>query len=99
MTVALPCGVGDPGRLVVHARRPGAGHSARCGPPSISATSRRAAELLGIPYDEVMQLALIPFAHTVGTDFRPARREPLELVTPLGTAGSRDSRFFHNRDL
>ncbi|WP_420638956.1 nitroreductase family protein [Candidatus Poriferisocius sp.] len=40
-----------------------------------------AAELLGIPYDEVMQVALIPFAHTIGTDFRPARREPLELVT------------------
>ena len=42
---------------------------------------QEAAELLRIPYDEVMQLALIPFAHTIGTDFRPARREPLELVT------------------
>ena len=42
---------------------------------------QEAAELLGIPFDEVMQLALIPFAHTIGTDFRPARREPLELVT------------------
>lgn len=42
---------------------------------------QEAAELLDIPYDEVMQLALIPFAHTIGTEFRPARREPLELVT------------------
>ena len=42
---------------------------------------QEAADLLGIPYDEVMQLALIPFAHTIGAGFRPARREPLELVT------------------
>ncbi len=42
---------------------------------------QEAAELLGIPYHEVMQLALIPFTHTIGTDFGPARREPLELVT------------------
>lgn len=39
------------------------------------------AELLGIPYDEVMQVALIPCAYTRGTDFRPARRQPLEKVT------------------
>jgi nitroreductase len=36
-----------------------------------------AAELLGIPYAEVMQAALIPVAYTLGTDFRPARRRPL----------------------
>jgi len=36
------------------------------------------AELLGIPYDEVMQVALIPCAHTQGTDFKPARRLPLD---------------------
>ncbi len=39
-----------------------------------------AAELLGIPYDEVMQAALIPVAYTIGTDFRPARRAPLETM-------------------
>jgi nitroreductase len=39
-----------------------------------------AAELLGIPYAEVMQAALIPVAYTVGTDFRPARRKPLETM-------------------
>ena len=41
---------------------------------------REAAELLGIPYDDVMQAALIPVAYTVGTDFRPARRKPLETL-------------------
>jgi hypothetical protein len=30
--------------------------------------------VLGIPFDEVMQAALIPVAHTVGTDFQPAIR-------------------------
>jgi nitroreductase len=39
---------------------------------------REAAELLGIPYDELMQVALIPVAYTKGTDFKPARRKPLE---------------------
>ena len=42
------------------------------------AHEREAAELLGIPYDEVMQVALIPVAYTRGTDFRPGAREPLE---------------------
>ncbi len=42
------------------------------------AHEREAAELLGIPYDDVMQAALIPLAHTVGTSFRPGPREPLE---------------------
>jgi nitroreductase len=38
---------------------------------------REVAELLGIPFDGVTQVGLIPVAHTVGTDFRPARRRPL----------------------
>jgi nitroreductase len=42
---------------------------------------REAAELLSIPYDQVMQAALIPVAYTLGTDFRPARRKPLETMT------------------
>jgi nitroreductase len=41
---------------------------------------REAAALLGIPYDDVMQAALIPVAHTLGGDFRPARRAPLERI-------------------
>jgi nitroreductase len=44
------------------------------------ASEREAAELLGIPYDDVMQAALIPVAYTVGTDFKPAVRAPLETM-------------------
>ncbi|MFC9862049.1 MULTISPECIES: nitroreductase family protein [unclassified Streptomyces] len=35
---------------------------------------REAAELLGVPYETVLQTALIPVAHTIGTDFRPGPR-------------------------
>ncbi|WP_461021234.1 nitroreductase family protein [Thalassiella azotivora] len=41
---------------------------------------RRAAEVLGIPHDRVTQAGLFPIAYTRGTDFRPAKREPLEKV-------------------
>ena len=41
---------------------------------------REAAELLGIPYDDVMQAALIPTAYTIGTDFKAGRRAPLETM-------------------
>ena len=41
---------------------------------------REAADVLGIPFDEVTQVALIPVAYTVGTDFKPAKRNPLETV-------------------
>ena len=41
------------------------------------AFEREAAELLGIPYEDVMQAALIPVAHTLGTDFKPGPRRPL----------------------
>ena len=44
------------------------------------AHEQEAAELLGIPYDEVMQAALIPVAYTIGTDFKPAKRAPLETM-------------------
>jgi len=39
-----------------------------------------AAVILDIPYKEVMQAALIPVAYTIGTDFRPALREPIQKV-------------------
>jgi nitroreductase len=39
---------------------------------------RESADLLGIPYEQVMQTALIPVAFTRGSEFRPARRKPLE---------------------
>ncbi len=38
------------------------------------------AELLGIPYEMYMQVALIPIAYTRGTDFKPAYRPPVESV-------------------
>jgi nitroreductase len=39
-----------------------------------------AAAALGIPYAEVMQAALIPVAHTIGEDFKPATRAPLDTM-------------------
>ncbi len=39
-----------------------------------------AAELLGIPYTEVTQCALIPVAYTKGTKFRPGPRKPLDEI-------------------
>lgn len=41
---------------------------------------REAADVLGIPFDDVMQVALIPVAHTIGTDFRPAPGRSLESI-------------------
>ena len=39
-----------------------------------------AATVLGIPYAEVMQTALIPVAYTLGTDFKPGPRAPLDTI-------------------
>ena len=39
---------------------------------------KEAAEILGIPFDEMTQIALIPVAHTKGTDFRAAPRKNLD---------------------
>jgi nitroreductase len=36
------------------------------------------AEILGIPYNEVTQVALIPVAYTLGTDFKPGKRKSLD---------------------
>lgn len=44
---------------------------------------REAAAVLGIPYEQVTQGALIAVAHTSGGDFRPARRKPLDEVIHL----------------
>jgi nitroreductase len=38
------------------------------------------ADLLGIPFQRVMQVALVPVAHTLGADFKPGARVPLEKV-------------------
>jgi nitroreductase len=39
---------------------------------------KEVAELLGIPYDKWSQAGLFPIAYTIGTDFKPAKRLPLE---------------------
>jgi len=45
------------------------------------------AELLGIP-SNVTQAALLPVAYTNGTDFKPARRPPVQTVTSWNTWGA-----------
>lgn len=41
---------------------------------------REAAEILDIPYEQVMQVALIPVAYSLGTEFKPGRRKPLDTM-------------------
>ena len=44
------------------------------------AYEQEVAELLGIPYQEVMQAALVPVAYTIGTEFKPGTRTSLDDV-------------------
>jgi nitroreductase len=46
---------------------------------------KRAADVLGIPYDQYSQGGLLPIAYTKGTDFRPAKRLPAESLTHWDT--------------
>ncbi|MEE2767680.1 MAG: nitroreductase family protein [Actinomycetota bacterium] len=48
---------------------------------------QEAADVLGIPYEEVTQVALITVGHTLGTDFKAATRVPLEEFTFWNTWG------------
>ena len=41
---------------------------------------QEAAQVLGIPFDDVQQWALSPVAYTAGTDFKPATRPDVETV-------------------
>lgn len=41
---------------------------------------KKAAELLGIPYEKYSQAGLFPIAYTIGTDFKPAKRLPLDPI-------------------
>lgn len=41
---------------------------------------RRAAEILDIPYEDISQVALIPTAYSIGTEFKPALRKPLDEI-------------------
>jgi nitroreductase len=47
-----------------------------------------AAEILGIPFDTVMQVGLIPVAHAIGTDFKPGRRRGMDDVVHWDGWGS-----------
>jgi nitroreductase len=38
------------------------------------------ADVLSIPYEQIMQVGLIPVVYTLGTRFKPAARKPLEAV-------------------
>jgi nitroreductase len=44
------------------------------------AREKEAAEILGIPYDTVAQVAMIPIAYTIGTDFKQASRLSLDTI-------------------
>jgi nitroreductase len=46
---------------------------------------RKTAEILGIPYEQITQVALIPVAYTKGTDFREAPRKPMHDVIHFDT--------------
>jgi len=41
---------------------------------------KEVAEVLGIPFDDVMQTVLSPIAYTIGTDFKPAARPSAETI-------------------
>ena len=41
---------------------------------------QEAAEVLGIPYEQVTQAALVPVAYTLGTDFKPGPRKPMDSI-------------------
>lgn len=51
----------------------------------VNGGERRAAELLGIPYERYTQAGLFPVAFTRGTDFKPAERIPAADVTHWNT--------------
>jgi nitroreductase len=46
---------------------------------------QEAAEVVGIPFDAVSQVALLPLAYTKGTDFKPGHRQPLDEVLHVDT--------------
>ena len=44
---------------------------------------REVADILGIPYEQMQQVALIPVAYTIGTDFKPGRRKDFDQFVHL----------------
>jgi nitroreductase len=49
------------------------------------AHEREVAELLGIPYDTYTQAGLFPVAYTEGTEFKRAKRLPLDDIIHFNT--------------
>jgi nitroreductase len=41
---------------------------------------QQAADVLGIPFDQVQQVCMSPVAYTQGTDFKPAQRPPADSI-------------------
>jgi len=52
---------------------------------------QEAAEVLDIPFDEVTQCALVTVGYTKGTDFKPAKRPPMDTVTHWNSWGVREA--------
>lgn len=46
---------------------------------------KRAADIIGIPFDQYAQGGLFPIAYTLGTDFKPAKRLPAEQLSHWNT--------------
>jgi hypothetical protein len=48
-------------------------------------SEQETADMSGIPYKKVMQAASIPIAYTIGTEFKPAPREPIRSMVHWNT--------------
>lgn len=49
---------------------------------------KEAAEILGIPFDEYTQTALITVGYSIGTEFKKAKRPPIQTVMHLDSWGN-----------
>ena len=46
---------------------------------------KEASELLNIPYEKIMQVALLPIAYYKGTSFKAAPRDPIEKIIHINS--------------
>ncbi|WP_220191582.1 hypothetical protein [Ktedonospora formicarum] len=56
------------------------------------------ANILNIPYETVTQVALIPTAYTLGDEFKPATRKPVEQILHVDSWQERENTNRKNRD-
>ncbi|HEX3795958.1 MAG TPA: hypothetical protein VHV57_15800 [Acidimicrobiales bacterium] len=66
-------GIHPAGNVELHARRSSRGLGTAWTGLHLE-YEREVADILGLPYDDVMQVALIPVAHTIGFEFKPGSR-------------------------